>query len=67
MAIDIKKYLYDILLSIETIESHVFNTKSPGEFEANQLKIDAVERRLAIIGEALNKAVVLDPQNQYYW
>ena len=57
MAIDIKKYLFDILLSIETIESHLINTNTYEKFEGNLLLIDAVERRLAIIGEALNKAV----------
>ncbi len=61
MAIDIKKYLYDILLSIETIESHLSNIKTFVDFKDNLLIIDAVERRLAIIGEALNKAVKIQP------
>ncbi|MDB5246516.1 MAG: hypothetical protein JWQ40_910 [Segetibacter sp.] len=54
MASDIKKYLYDILLSIET---HLQNTNTFSKFTRNLLLMDAVERRLAIIGETLNKAV----------
>jgi uncharacterized protein with HEPN domain len=62
MAIDIRKYLFDIFTSIEMIKSHLANTKTIEEFETDFLKIDAVERRLAIIGEALSKAVKLDPE-----
>ena len=57
---DIRKYLEDMLLSIEIIEEHLNGIKSLLEYEADQKTIDSVERRLAIIGEALFKADKLD-------
>jgi uncharacterized protein with HEPN domain len=57
---DILKYLEDIRLSIEVIEHHVSNVLSLEAYHENMLVIDAVERRLAIIGEALFKADKLD-------
>ncbi len=53
---DIKKYVDDILFSIFTIEKYVENIPSLSEYELDQKTIDSVERRLAIIGEALFKA-----------
>lgn len=50
----IKKYLEDILLSISAIEVHVQQVGNLQEYESNITVTDAVERRLAIIGEALN-------------
>lgn len=57
---DIKKYLDDILFSISVIESYVVNISSLREYEIDQKTIDSVERRLAIIGEALFKADRID-------
>lgn len=50
---DIKKYLQDILLSIEAIEFHVRKINVFSEYEMDITVVDAVERRLGIIGEAL--------------
>jgi uncharacterized protein with HEPN domain len=61
MAKDAKAFLSDILTSIEIIEKHLNNIKSLNEYENNFLVTDAVERRLAIIGEALAKALKLNP------
>lgn len=57
---DILKYLEDINLSIQAIEDHVSNVPTLREYESDLKTIDAVERRLAIIGEALFKADKLD-------
>lgn len=53
MNVDIKKHLEDILLSIDAIEVHIQHVTSLVEYENNITVADAVERRLAIIGEAL--------------
>ncbi|MEO6838883.1 MAG: HepT-like ribonuclease domain-containing protein [Ginsengibacter sp.] len=54
------KYIGDILDSIEMIKSHLTGIKSFTEYKSNFMLIDAVERRLAIIGEALWKLTKLD-------
>ena len=53
---EIKKYLDDILYSISVIENHIEGISSLKDYETDQKTIDSVERRLAIIGEALFKA-----------
>ncbi len=62
MVADPAKYLFDILDCIKVIEAHTANIRSLSEYEKDLKTIDAVERRLAIIGEALNKAIKADPQ-----
>ncbi len=56
MVKDVNAFLSDILSSIEIIEKHLGNIKNRDEYQNNFLVTDAVERRLAIIGEALAKA-----------
>ena len=58
---DIRKYLDDMLFSISVIEDHIADVPSLQEYEMDQKSIDSVERRLAIIGEALYKADRMDP------
>lgn len=52
---DSLKFLQDILDSINKIEHHLKDIKSFIEYSKDLTVIDAVERRLAIIGEALGK------------
>jgi len=59
---DSLKYLQDILDSILRIEYHVKDLQSFTDYTNNLTVIDAVERRLAIIGEALWKASKADEQ-----
>ncbi len=59
---DSLKYLQDIQDSIEKIEYHIREIKTVTEYSNSYTIIDAVERRLAIIGEALWKAAKSDPQ-----
>lgn len=49
------KFLHDIIDSINKIEFHLAETHSLTQFSGNITISDAVERRLAIIGEALWK------------
>lgn len=56
MNLDILKLLQDIFDSVELIESHLQNTATLSIYRNDFKTIDAVERRLSIIGEALWKA-----------
>ncbi|HLV23373.1 MAG TPA: HepT-like ribonuclease domain-containing protein [Moheibacter sp.] len=56
------KYLYDISNSIGLIEEFMSDIKSFDQY-VNDLKTkNAVERQLAIIGEALNKVLKEEPE-----
>ncbi len=57
-----KKYLSDILLSIQLIESFTYETKDYDSY-SNDLKTQsAVERQLSLFGEAVNKFDNLNPE-----
>ena len=56
----IHKYLEDILLSINAIELHLKDVHSLTDYENNLTVRDAVERRLAIIGEATTQINKID-------
>lgn len=55
MSKEIRAYYEDIFFSIERIELHISSIKTFAEFKTAHTVYDAVERRLAIIGEALWK------------
>jgi uncharacterized protein with HEPN domain len=57
---DVLKYLFDIQESIIAIESYLSTVPDLSTYKNEFKTIDAVERRLAIIGEALSKANKLD-------
>lgn len=59
---DSSKFINDILDSIEVIDAHLSGVSSLSEYSSNLLIIDAVERRLSIIGEALSKLSKLNPE-----
>ncbi len=56
----IKKYLYDINESINSIETYLGENKNFYEYKQNKMLRRAVEREFEIIGEALNKLINLD-------
>jgi uncharacterized protein with HEPN domain len=56
MSHDILKLIVDIFDSIELIEEYFRDIPNLSSYEKDKKTIDAVERRLAIIGEALWKA-----------
>ena len=53
---EVLKYLEDIRQSIEAIQRYTSDLSSAEEYANDEETIDAVERRLSIIGEALFKA-----------
>ena len=55
MTIKEKKYLSDMMRAIILIESFTANTRSYMEYTVDLKTQSAVERQLAIIGEALNQ------------
>jgi uncharacterized protein with HEPN domain len=54
------KFLYDIQLSIESIESYIGNNRNFNEYLENKMLRRAVEREFEIIGEALNQINKID-------
>jgi uncharacterized protein with HEPN domain len=58
------KFIADILDSIDSIHSYLSDVKTFSEYASNFMMVDAVERRLAIIGEALWKLTKLNKNIQ---
>jgi uncharacterized protein with HEPN domain len=56
----IKKYLFDILESIKSIETFLGEKKSFYEYKQNKMLRRAIEREFEIIGEALNRLLSID-------
>ena len=62
MDIKIKKYLFDIISSIENIESYIGKNKSFEKYETDNMLQDAVERNIEIIGETMRGLLRIDPE-----
>ncbi|MGC4129218.1 MAG: DUF86 domain-containing protein [Bergeyella sp.] len=62
MTVNIKKFLFDILISIENIENYIGKEKHFEEYDSNPMLQDAVERNIEIIGEAVNKILKTNPE-----
>ncbi|HNX56816.1 MAG TPA: DUF86 domain-containing protein [Prolixibacteraceae bacterium] len=60
----IKKYLFDIQLSISNVDNYIGEPRSFESFQNNQMLQDAVERNLEIIGEAMNQLLRINPEIQ---
>lgn len=58
---EIKKYLYDVKTSIESINEFLGDHRDFFEYQNNKLLRRAIERELEIIGEAMNRALKLNP------
>ena len=58
-----QKYLSDILHSIELIEEFTKSIKTLSQYENDLKTQSAVERHLGIIGEAVNKYDLLNPDD----
>lgn len=56
----LKKYLYDVQQSIDSIYEYLGNKRDFFEYERNKQLRRAVERELEIIGEAVNHLLALD-------
>ena len=57
-----KKYLSDILMAIELIEEFTADIKDFNLYDSDKKTQSAVERQLAIIGEALNHFRRVEPE-----
>lgn len=58
---ELKKFLFDIKVSIESIENFLGETRDFNIYKSNKMLRRAVEREFEIIGEALNSLDKLDP------
>jgi len=58
---EIKKYLFDIMVSINSINDYLGTTRDFFEYQNNKLLRRGVEREIEIIGEAINRILKLDP------
>lgn len=59
---NVKKYLYDIKQSIDSINEYLGNNRDFFKYQENKQLRRAVERELEIIGEAVNKALLVEPE-----
>lgn len=57
---EIKKYLYDIKISIDSIYDYLGDKKDFIQYQNNKLLRRGIEREIEIIGEAMNKVLELD-------
>lgn len=57
---EIKKYLFDIKTSIDSIEEYLAGDKNFFTYQKNKILRRAVEREIEIIGEAMNNILKLD-------
>lgn len=59
---DIRKYLFDIKDSIDSIESYLGEKRDYNVYKSNKMLRRAIEREFEIIGEAMNRIEALDPK-----
>ncbi len=58
---EVKKYLYDIKTSIESINEFLGKKRDFFEYQKNKLLRRGIEREIEIIGEAMNKLMKISP------
>lgn len=58
----VKKLLFDILTAINHIDDYIGNEKYFEIYDNNSMMQDAVERNIEIIGEAMNKLLIIEPK-----
>lgn len=61
---EVKKYLFDIKTSIESIQEFLGEKRDFSEYQNNKLLRRGVEREIEIIGEAMNRIMKLAPEVQ---
>lgn len=59
---DIKKFLYDINESVDSINSYLGETRDFNEYQNSKMLRRAIEREFEIIGEAMGKINKIDPK-----
>ncbi len=60
MQLEVQKYLYDMLSSINSINEFLGDNRDFNQYKENRLLRRAVERELEIIGEAANRLLRID-------
>ncbi|PRY89189.1 HepT-like ribonuclease domain-containing protein [Mongoliibacter ruber] len=66
MQLNVRKYLLDISVSIDSIYDYLGSDKNFNTFESSKLLRRAVERELEIIGEATNRILKIDPDIELF-
>jgi uncharacterized protein with HEPN domain len=61
MQLEIQKYLYDIISSIDSINDYLGDKRDFSFYQSNKLLRRGIERELEIIGEAANCMLKIDP------
>ena len=61
MKLEVQKWLYDILVSIESINEFVGGIRMFEAYEADKKTRRSVEREIMIIGEAVNRIRNIEP------
>jgi len=61
MKIEIKKCLFDINTSIDSINEYLDGERNFFEYQRNKLLRRGIEREIEIIGEAINRILRIDP------
>lgn len=57
---EIKKYLFDIKISIDSINNYLGTERNFLKYQENKLLRRGIEREIEIIGEAMNRILKLD-------
>ena len=60
MQLEIQKYLFDIQLSIDSINEYLGDKRDFNTYQNNKLLRRGIERELEIIGEAANRLLKID-------
>jgi uncharacterized protein with HEPN domain len=60
MQLEIQKYLYDIQLSIDSINEYLGDKRDFTTYQNNKLLRRGIEREIEIIGEAANRILKID-------
>ncbi len=58
---EVKKYLFDIKTSIESIFEYLGDNRDLFEYQKNKLLRRGIEREIEIIGEAMNRIMKIAP------
>ncbi len=61
---EILKYLFDIKISIDSINEYLGDKRVFFDYQNNKLLRRGIEREIEIIGEAMNQILKLDPKIQ---
>jgi uncharacterized protein with HEPN domain len=59
---EVRKYLFDILTSIESVEDFLGEKRIFADYQSNRLLKRGIEREIEIIGEAISKILKLAPE-----